>query len=202
MAARTITGLFDRYDDAAQAVRDLEAAGIPARDISLVANNIDGSHKSIATTDAGAGAGTGAAVGGVAGGAAGVLAGLGMLAIPGVGPVVAAGWLVAAAVGALAGGTVGAAAGGIAGTFIAAGLDRDDANFYAEGIRRGGSVVTAKPDEKHLSAAEQILARRAVSTTERIKSYRDAGWSEFNPNAPAFTRTEIEAERRRYNTGL
>jgi len=202
MAARTVTGLFDRYDDAAQAVRDLEAAGIPPRDISLVANNIDGSHKSIATTDAGAGAGTGAAVGGVAGGAAGLLAGLGILAIPGVGPVVAAGWLVAAAVGALAGGTVGAAAGGIAGTFIAAGLDRDDANFYAEGIRRGGSVVTAKPDEKHLAAAEQILARRAVNTTERVRSYRDAGWTEFNPNAPAFTPTEIEAERRRYNTGL
>ena len=47
MTARTVTGLFDRYDDAAQAVRDLEAAGIPPRDISLVANNIDGSHKSI-----------------------------------------------------------------------------------------------------------------------------------------------------------
>jgi hypothetical protein len=41
-----------------------------------------------------------------------------------------------------------------------------------------------------------------VNTTERVRSYRDAGWTEFNPNAPAFTPTEIEAERRRYNTGL
>jgi hypothetical protein len=200
MTTRTVTGLFDRYDDAAQAVRNLEATGVPARDISLVANNIDGSQKSVATTDAGAGAGAGAAVGGVAGGTAGVLAGLGMLAIPGVGPVVAAGWLVATAVGAAAGGAVGAAAGGITGTFIAAGLDRDDANFYAEGIRRGGSVVTAKPDEKHLAGTEQILGRRAVNITERGKVYRDAGWHEFNADAPPYTRTEIETERRRYNS--
>ena len=202
MATRTVTGLYDRYDDAAQAVRDLEATGIPARDISFVANNIDGSQKSVATTDAGAGAGAGGAAGGIAGGAAGVLAGLGMLAIPGVGPVVAAGWLVAAAAGAAVGGAVGAAAGGITGTFVAAGLDRDDADFYAEGIRRGGSVVTVKPDEKHLSAAEQILTLRAVNTTERMKSYRGAGWRSFDPAAPTFTQTEIETERRRYSSAL
>jgi hypothetical protein len=202
MATRPVTGIFDRFEDAAQAVRDLEAAGIPARDISLVANNVDGSQKSVATTDAGPGAGTGAAVGGVAGGAAGVLAGLGMLAIPGVGPVVAAGWLVATAVGAVAGGAAGAAIGGIAGTFVAAGIDQEDADFYAETIRRGGSVVTAKPDDEHRAAAEQILSRRAVNAIERRKLYQDAGWKSFDPAAPAFTQAEIEAERRRYNSGV
>jgi hypothetical protein len=56
---------------------------------------------------------------------------------------VAAGWLGATAVGAAAGATAGAATGGIIGTFVAAGIDQDDADFYAEGVRRGGSVVTA-----------------------------------------------------------
>jgi hypothetical protein len=200
MATRTITGLFDRYDDAAQAVRALEATGIPARDISLVANNIDGSAKSIPTTEAGTGAETGAAVGGVAGGVTGVLAGLGMLAIPGIGPVVAAGWLVVAAVGALAGATVGAAAGGLGGTLIAAGVSRDDANFYVEGVRRGGTVVTVKTNEEHAGAVERIVAARAVNIAVRGKLYRDMGWREFDPAAIPFTPAEVETERLRYRS--
>jgi len=202
MTTKTVTGLFDRYDDAAKAVHNLEAAGMPARDISLVANNADGHAKSVATTEAGVGAGTGAAVGGVAGGAAGVLTGLGALAIPGVGPVVAAGWLVAAAAGAAVGATAGAAAGGFTGLFIAAGLSRDDANFYAEGIRRGGAVVTVKPDDKHMAVAEQILRRGTVSPIERGKLYRDAGWREFNPEAVPYTPAQIETERQRYHSSL
>ena len=54
MANRTITTLYDNYDDAAQAVRDLETAGIPPRDISLVANDLEGREKKVATTEAGA----------------------------------------------------------------------------------------------------------------------------------------------------
>src|ERR1700688_4492035 len=151
MATRTITGLFDRYGDATQVVYPLAAAGIAARDISLVANNIDGSAKSVSTTEAGTGAGTGAAVGGVAGGAAGILAGLGMMAIPGVGPVVAAGWLVATAVGAVAGGGGGAASGGIIGSMTSAGVDERDAHVYAEGVRRGGTLVTARVAESQVA---------------------------------------------------
>jgi hypothetical protein len=202
MATRTITGAFDRFDDAVRAVRDLETAGIPARDISLVANDVDGTRKSIATTDAGAGAGTGAAIGGVAGGAAGVLAGLGMLAIPGVGPVVAAGWLIATAVGAVAGGAAGAAVGGITGTFIAAGIDPNDADFYAETIRRGGSVVTAKADDEHLPVAEQLLSRSSIDVVERRKLYEGAGWRSFDPAAQPYTQAEIDAERRRDDARL
>jgi hypothetical protein len=198
MANRTITTLYDNYDDAAQAVRDLEAAGVPPRDISLVANDSEGRQKNIATTDAGPGAGTGAAIGGVAAGAAGVLAGLGMLAIPGIGPVVAAGWLIAGAAGAVAGGVVGAAAGGVVGSLMAAGVDRDQANVYAEGLRRGGTLVSAKVDDHHVAAAERILSTRAVDYEARNKAYRTSGWSKFDEAAPPYTTTEVEAERRRY----
>jgi hypothetical protein len=73
-------------------------------------------------------------VGAVVGGAAGLLAGIGLMAIPGVGPVVAAGWLVATLTGAAAGG----ATGGIIGALTQAGVSKEDADVYAEG--RGAAV--------------------------------------------------------------
>src|SRR6478736_6123094 len=103
---QTITALFDTYDQASGAIAELEAIGVPHADISLVANNADSWYDdtpSDAAEDASTGAGIGAAVGGVGG----LLAGLGIMAIPGVGPVVAAGWLAATAAGAVAGAVVG-----------------------------------------------------------------------------------------------
>ncbi len=90
---RTITGLYDRYDDARAAVKALEDAGISSDDISIVTNNAHGVDIEGQGSHAAEGAGTGAGVGAVAGGAGGLLTGLGLMAIPGVGPVVAAGWL-------------------------------------------------------------------------------------------------------------
>jgi hypothetical protein len=198
MANQTIAALFDYYDDAAQAVRDLEAAGIAARDISLLANDVDGKLKSVATTEAGPGAGTGAAIGATAAGAAGLLAGLGMLAIPGIGPVVAAGWLASTALGAVAGGAVGAAAGGVIGSLIAAGVSREDADFYAEGLRRGGTLVTVKTDNEHAPAAIGILSNRAVDRPTRTRLYQEAGWRSFDPAAEPYTAAQLDEERRRY----
>lgn len=68
------------------------------------------------------------------GGTAGLLAGLGLMAIPGVGPVVAAGWLVSTLAGAAAGG----AAGSVVGALTQAGVSKEDADIYVEGLRRGG----------------------------------------------------------------
>ena len=118
---KTVTRLFDNYDDASDAVRELESTGIARSDISIVANNSDNWYdddSSKAAEDAAGGAGLGAVVGG----AGGLLTGLGIMAIPGVGPVVAAGWLVATAAGALAGAAVGGAAGGIVGALTDSGV--------------------------------------------------------------------------------
>src|ERR1700710_2626557 len=97
---KTVSALYDTYDGARGAVNALEAAGIPHSDISIVANNSDNWHRDDRATDAAEGAGTGAGVGAAVGGVGGLLTGLGIMAIPGVGPVVAAGWLVAPAGGA------------------------------------------------------------------------------------------------------
>src|SRR6218665_1970623 len=107
---RTVTGLFDTYEHASQAVHALKDAGIRSADISLVAS----SPADLGDDDkVGEGATTGAELGAMLGGAGGLLAGLGVLAIPGLGPVVAGGWLFATAMGAMAGAGLGAATGGI-----------------------------------------------------------------------------------------
>jgi hypothetical protein len=217
MATRTITRLYDSYDDAAQTVSDLEAAGIPHSDISLLGQGTGtAAGGGYATTDtydtagtAGAytgvtadtptgapampvdpaldpnapatGAGTGATVGTVLGGGAGLLAGLGSLAIPGVGPIVAAGWLVAT----LTGAGVGAGVGGLLGSLTGAGVDEGEAHTYAEGMRRGGTLVSVRvPDDTRGAEVERILAQRSpIDPATRRADYQAAGWSGFDENA-------------------
>jgi hypothetical protein len=179
---RTVTALFDSYDDAAQAVRSLEDAGIPYRDISIVSN--DAGNRNIislgTTDDATEGAGAGAAVGAALGGGAGLLAGLGLVTIPGLGPMVAAGWLAATALGA----GVGATTGGIIGALTGAGLSDDDAHVYAEGLRRGGTLVTARVDDSQYAMARSILTEgKAADITARAKVYRESGWTRFGDAA-------------------
>lgn len=199
---QTVTGLFDSYDDAAAAVRKLEASGIPHSDISLVANNVEQrygrepAHTAADTaTDAGAGAGIGAALGGVGG----LLAGLGMIAIPGVGPVVAAGWLVAAAAGAVAGAAAGGAAGGIVGALTNSGVPETDAHVYAEAVRRGSMLVSARVADSRAADANAILQGfRPVDVAARGAAFRNSGWSRFDEKADAYTAEQVRNERARY----
>lgn len=196
---RTVTGLYDNYDDARSAVKALENAGVPSDDISIVTNKANGVDVEGQGSHAAEGAGAGAGVGAVAGGAGGLLTGLGMLAIPGVGPVVAAGWLAATAAGAVAGAVAGGAVGGIVGAMVKEGVPEDEANFYAEGIRRGGSVVTAKIDDSQVASAQSILSQsRPVDYSARRASYQEQGWNRFDESAAPYTPEEIEAERQRY----
>ena len=195
----TVTGLYDSYPAAKSAVDALEAAGISSSDISVIANNGDGSIVDKNHTNAGADAGAGAGVGAVVGGAGGLLAGLGMMAIPGVGPVVAAGWLIATVVGATGGAVVGAAAGGIVGSMTNAGVDEREAHLYAEGVRRGGTLVAARVEDDEVLKAQDILSRyQPVDPIAREAVYRQNGWRSFDETAPLYTAEEIEAERRRY----
>lgn len=195
---RIVSGLYDSYDDARAAVKALEDAGIASDHISIVSRR-DGKEKVEGQgNDAAEGAGTGAGIGAVAGGAGGLLAGLGILAIPGVGPVVAAGWLAATAAGAVAGAVVGGAAGGIVGALIASGVPEKDANMYAEGVRRGGSVVTAKVEDDQIATSQAILDNsRAVDLADRRARYSAEGWSRFDETADPYTPDQIAAERGR-----
>ena len=154
-------------------------AGVPSDDISVVANNTDGrvvEHKH--GNEAAPGAEIGAGVGALAGGGVGVLTGLGMLAIPGVGPVVAAGWLVALAVGAVGG----AAAGGLLGGLVGSGISKEHAEVYAEGVRRGGTLVSVRANDDDQVRIETVLDRGAVDPAARRAEYTAAGWKGYNPD--------------------
>ncbi|MEP9380341.1 general stress protein [Aquabacter sp. CN5-332] len=200
----TVSGLFDNYDEALAAVSRLEAFGTDRSDISIVANNADdwyGRRPADVETDskAGEGAASGAGLGAVVGGAGGLLAGLGLLAIPGIGPVVAAGWLVATGAGAVAGAAAGGAVGGLVGSMVSEGVPEDRANVYAEGVRRGGTLVSAKvPDDRIVEAQAALDDEVSVDLVERERAYRGEGWSRFDPDAPAYTTEEVTKERARY----
>ncbi|ANT53284.1 hypothetical protein [Mesorhizobium amorphae] len=194
---KTVTGLFDNYDDASNAVGELEASGVPRSAISIVASNSTDWYdddNSKAAEDAADGAGVGAVIGG----AGGLLTGLGIMAIPGVGPVVAAGWLAATAVGALGGAVVGGAAGGIVGALTDSGVPEQDAHVYAEGVRRGGTLVTAKVDEALAGDAERILGQTtSVNLQDRRSAYEAGGWTGFDADADTYTPGEVERDRAR-----
>lgn len=199
MPTSVVTGLFNTYAAAERTVRDLEAAGVPDSNISVVANRADGPEVVERDHSAAAGAGTGAGVGGVVGAGAGLLAGLGIMAIPGVGPVVAAGWLVATAVGAAVGAAAGGASGGIIGSLTGAGISKEHAHVYAEGVRRGGTLVTARVDDSRVAATEAIMQRHGrVDSAARERLYRDEGWTAFDETAAPYTPDEIARDRARY----
>ncbi|WP_245435576.1 YsnF/AvaK domain-containing protein [Microvirga calopogonii] len=194
MTNKTLTSFFDSYEDASEAVRRLEAAGVPRSNISLIANNEGDRYSSHASRtfdgtnyrddDVSDGAGTGATVGTLAGGGAGLLAGLGMLAIPGLGPVVAAGWLVSTLVGAGAG----AAIGGLTGALVDAGVDENDAHAYAEGVRRGGALVTVRASDAEVDRIVDILDDEGtVDFDERENTWRSEGWTGASATATGAT---------------
>jgi hypothetical protein len=189
----TISRLYDTYAAATEAVRNLEIAGVPHRDISIVSNNADNWYSDNHATGAGAGAGVGA----TAGGLAGLLTGLGLLAIPGVGPVVAAGWLVATAAGAAVGGT----AGGIIGALTQAGTSDEEARLYAEGVRRGGTLVSARVADADRSKYEAVLDRSSVNVQDRGAAWRKTGWTTFDPQATPYTADQVRKEREIYRSG-
>lgn len=194
----TISRLYNSYSDAAKAVGDLEAAGVPHSDISLVANNSDDWYSTDkdrdGVDDRAEGAGKGAGIGAGVGGTAGLLAGLGLLAIPGVGPVVAAGWLAATAAGAAAG----AATGGVIGALSEAGVSRDDAETYAEGVRRGGTLVSARVPDADKAKLEAVLNRSAVDVQSRRASWQKSGWKSFDPTAKPYSAEDVRKERSLY----
>lgn len=196
---RTITALFDTYEHAASAVRAVRDAGIDSADISVVANNVAGDIDT--DIDAEEGAAAGAGVGAVAGGGAGLLAGLGALAIPGIGPVVAGGWLLATAIGALAGAAVGGAAGGLLGALANAGVPEEQAHVYAEGVRRGGTLVSVRADESRADSIAAILRHAdGVDIDARRADYLAEGWRGFDEDAPAYSADQIRDYRSVYGS--
>jgi hypothetical protein len=179
MAAVKDLATFAVFPDRATfdaALEGLRAAGFRAADISAVLPDRSNTTKDLAheiNTKApegiAAGAGAGAAVGGVLG----WLAGIGALAIPGIGPLLAAGPIVAALAGAGAAG----AAGGLVGGLVGAGMPEIEAKRFAGRLRDGGYLISVHCDDKEWAArAREVLltagGQDVVSTSEARADYR------------------------------
>ena len=209
---KTIAGLFDNLDAAHAAVRDLRDYGLTDNDVSLVAHDLAGQYgqtlnsadwKKTAKADTGDATTAGAGMGAVLGGLTGMLVGLGALLIPGIGPVLAAGPL-ATVLSGLIGAGVGAVGGGIAGGLIGAlvdmGVPEDQAQYYAEGVRRGGALVTARVADDKESQVRAIFNRHnAVDIERRATDWRSRGWTGYNPTAEPYTAEQVTAERAAYS---
>src|SRR5262245_64673370 len=156
-----VLGTFRDYAQAQQVVRALIASGASSEAISVVARHegeslVDVAPDSRPVGEAASGTALGLGTGAVLGGA---LAAMG-LAIPGLGPLVAAGPLAAA----LAGASVGAAAGGVIGVLVDLGVPDEEARRYVEAVRSGATLVTVTADD--------ALAERAVAV---LKAHHPVG---------------------------
>lgn len=174
----THTRLYDNWSDAMAVVDRLRAARIPNDDISVIFPESEDNRVSDGAEATAAGSGIGA----VLGGGAGALAGVGMLAIPGLGPIVATGWFVSTLAGLAAGAVAGGVAGGIVDALTSSGLTPEEAQVYAEAIRRGGTMVTVRADDSQDALVARLLDETPpVDLTEREQLYRESGWTGFDP---------------------
>lgn len=179
--AKAITGFFRTRSDGEAAQQALLSNGFARDEVSFVAGDTEG-HETPAVgpvQDVGAEteAGRDAWIGGVVGLAAGVIA----VVLPGIGPLIAAGPIA----GAIGGLSVGAAAGGIIGVLKDHGVSEDEAEFYAEGVKRGGSLVTVYGvSDDRADEARKILDRAGAIDVEKLADeWRAGGWRGKTPSS-------------------
>jgi hypothetical protein len=204
---KAIVALYDNLDEAQRVVQDLIDAGLSRDNISIVANDVSGDYgRHVADVPAEGehhvGPAEGSAFGSVVGGLTGLLVGLGALAIPGIGPVIAAGPLVAGLAGALTGAVAGGATGGIVGGLLSMGVPEDDAQYYAEGIRRGGTLVSATVDDVFAPRVQAIMnSHNPVDVQQRAETWQQTGWQGFNASGTAYDAETLRRERETYLSG-
>src|SRR5438477_3473519 len=162
MANKAVFGLYKTGLQVEDAVDQLKASGFRNTDISvLFPENVgtkDFAHKK--DTKAPEGATAGATSGAVIGGALGWLAGIGALAIPGLGPLIAAGPILAA----LSGAAVGGAAGGLTGALIGLGIPEYEAKQYESKLRQGNILLCVHTDD-----SEEASLVRQIMTEEKAE---------------------------------
>jgi hypothetical protein len=166
-----VFGIYSTRASVENAVDQLVRAGFPSSDISVLLPESLGGPKDIGTvkaTKAPEGTAAGVTTGGIIGGAIGVLAGVGMLAIPGLGPFIAAGPIMAG----LAGLGVGGAVGGLAGALIGMGIPEFEAKRYVGRLQKGGILLSV-----HCDTSDRIKRAKEVVTGTGAEDVSSTGES-------------------------
>lgn len=190
----TVVGLFENRSAGETAVSELVNNGFSRDAVSIVAG--DARQAAADSPDLGPveeiterSAGRGAAIGGLAGFAAGIVA----LAIPGIGPIIAAGPLASGLIGA----TVGVAAGGLIGGLKDMGVPEEEAKYYSEAIGRGEVLVTVVASETNADLAADILEKNgALDTEERVTPRRTPASAGKQTATQAGTTPSVETAHR------
>lgn len=186
----TVVALYDTLAEAQRATQELVDNGFNRDNISLAASDASGQYRRHLgdlqeasdeprqSEDIAIDATAGAVVGGISG----LLVGLGVLLIPGVGPIIAAGPLVAGLMSA----GVGAITGGLIGALTDMGVPVEEADYYVEGVRRGGILLTAQIDDETADQVKEIMNRHhPVDLNQRTGQWREEGWKPTASNATA-----------------
>lgn len=207
---KTIVGLYDDMNTANQVVQALVNYGIDRDEISLVAGDRTSSYASAGhqsedrrewdktqPTDTGSATAGGAVTGAVVGGVGGALLSLSALAIPGIGPVVAAGPLIAGLVGAGAG----AAVGGLLGALTEVGVPEEEAGYYVEGVHRGGTLVSVLADDAETAQVVDIMNRyNPINVKERGASWRSENRPDYGDSMSSTATGRMDQESDRFAT--
>src|SRR5512132_1589279 len=154
--SKSVFGIATTHGQAERIVEQLQAQGFETSEISVLMPDTGGTRDvgHVKATKAPEGATTGAATGGATGGVLGLLAGIGALAIPGVGPIIAA----------LSGAAVGAATGGVVGGLIGLGIPEIEAKRYDEKLKKGNYLVAV-----HTHESEDVDRAKQVFKTARAE---------------------------------
>lgn len=167
--AKSIVGIATSRTQVEAVVDDLQST-VSSTDISVLMPESNGAPElgAVKATKAPEGATTGAVTGGAIGGTVGLLAGIGTLAIPGLGPFIAAGPIMAA----LSGAAAGATAGGVVGALVGLGIPEYEAKAYEERIKKGGYLVAVHvEDGDRGKAVRDVMERNGL---ENVSSASEA----------------------------
>lgn len=162
---KKIVGVFHTEYEASQAIEDLKSHGFLTEDISVIARNkrdVEAINEETGTK-APEGMASGAATGGLLGGVTGLLAGIGALAIPGIGPIIAAGPIAAT----LTGAAIGAGTGGLVGGLIGLGIPEDEAESYENYVDEGRILVMVDADDTRVSDVYSVFRNHNSANAER-----------------------------------
>uniref|UniRef100_UPI00403F0EA0 general stress protein n=1 Tax=Paenibacillus sp. FSL K6-1096 TaxID=2921460 RepID=UPI00403F0EA0 len=162
---KKIVGVFYTEHEASQAIEDLKAHGFLTEDISVIARNRQDAEaiNEETGTKAPEGLASGAATGGILGGVTGLLAGIGALAIPGIGPIIAAGPIAAT----LTGVAVGAGTGGLVGGLIGLGIPEDEAASYDNYVDEGRILVMVDADNTRENDVYAVFRNHNSANADR-----------------------------------
>src|SRR5919206_2173818 len=159
----TVVGVFHERDDAREAIEALKDADFAPDTISILSpdKRATADLAEETGTHSGSGAATGAVAGGILGGLGGWLLGIGALAIPGIGPFIAAGAFASA----LGGAALGAGVGAIAGALVGMGVPEEHAEYYEGEVKSGRTLVTVRADGRY-DDAQQVLRQHGAYDVE------------------------------------